>query len=89
MKEVNNYSSIPEIGDDYEFCKIMEDGKSHVFYGRIIDIDKNAHSFTFDRLDNGIKKNLIGVIISDVVAVRGIVVDPKTWEEDVDEHSKR
>ena len=80
MIKVDSYQSIPEIGDDYEFCKIMEDGKSHVFYGVIIDINKDDHSFTFERLDNGLKKNPTGIIMDGIKAVRGIVPHAKTWE---------
>ena len=89
MKHVNSYQSIPEIGDDYEFCKTMEDGKSHTFYGIITEIDKDDHSFTFQRLDNGIRKKEVGTVMVGIKAVRGIVVHPKTWEDGVDEYSKR
>lgn len=80
MIKVNKEQSIPEVGDDYEFCKIV-DGSSRVYYGRIKAIDKANKKFTFERLDNGLKKNPTGIIVEDVDAIRGIWVHPDTWLE--------
>lgn len=80
MKKVSSYSSIPEIGDRYEFCKIMDDGLSHTFYGEIVGLDHTNHSFAFAKLDNGISnKRTDEAIMLNITAVRGIVVDPSTW----------
>jgi len=83
MLEDGIYRSIPEIGDNYEFCKIMGDNLSHVFYGKIIEINKDSRTFTFERLSNCSKKNPIGEIMYDIVTIRGISVSRKTWNKDI------
>lgn len=67
------YSTIVEIGDDLEFCVVI-DGISNVRFGRVIKINKDSKIFDFNCLTYGKKMKKIATdkIYKDVKTVRGV-----------------
>ena len=80
------YSTVIEIGDIYEFCIKEENEPSKVMYGKVVNIDKNKKSFSFERCENTIRRGKFipkptGEIYEDVTAIRGVgLIDKDTWK---------
>lgn len=76
------YSSKLEIGDDLEFCVIIN-GISNVKFGRIVKINPSNKTVDFECFDYGkkLKKIPNGNIYKNVNAIRGIgYIHKDTWE---------
>lgn len=76
------YSSIVEVGDRYEFCKVNEHGISCVYYGEVKAIYCKEKNFAFYLLDNGINNKRTGEVFENITAIRGISVHKDTFRSD-------
>jgi len=78
----NKYDSVIEIGDNLEFCVVINK-VSNVMYGQVVEINKDNRTFTMDRISYGkkMKKELSGEIYKDVKNIRGVgYVNDETWK---------
>ncbi len=76
-------STIVEIDNDYEFCVIINK-MSHIKYGRVIGLNKEAKTIKFQCLsyNKKNKKVLTDEIYDDVKAIRRIgFIDQNTWKD--------
>jgi hypothetical protein len=77
----HKYSTTLEVGDDLEFCVIVNK-ISNVKFGRIISINSDTKTVDFECLDYGKKmaKKTNGNIYKNVDAIRGIgYIHKDTW----------
>jgi len=64
----------PEVGQCYEFCKII-DNISHIFYGRLIATNTSNKTCVFEQLNNSLKKQPTGDYYTNIDAIRGVYGD--------------